>query len=235
MLKILRFGRSIFAVYLVLLFYFFILQLRVEASFEQVVSVTWQRAPMREALMQFANANRVGLFIDRRIDPSTLINFKAENKTVKKVFQDFADSAGFYCHFLGSVVYIGNAEMREILPRVILEHRKFIEQLDSANKNKVLTTARVKLRKMVTVKLPILSEPKKVLSNLAQQHQFTWQNLDKLQHDVWDENTLPSMQLGDFLILMLIGFNLDYVCESPDKGSSDKLILRIIEIPRNTQ
>jgi hypothetical protein len=208
------------------------MQLQVEASFEQTVSVTWQRVPMREALTRFANANRVGLFIDRRIDPSTLINFKAENKTVKKVFQDFADSAGLYCHFFASVVYIGNAEMQDILPRIISEHHKFIEQVGSTNKSKASTTARAKLRKMVTVKLPMLSEPKKILNNLAQQHQFTWQNLDKLQHDVWDENSLPSMQLGDFLILMLIGFDLDYICE-PDKISSDKLILRIIELPKN--
>jgi hypothetical protein len=205
------------------------MQLQVEASFEQTVSVTWQKAPIREALTRFANANRVGLFIDRRIDPSTLINFKAENKTVKKVFQDFADSAGLYCYFFTSVVYIGNAEMRDILPKVISEHHKFIEQVGNTNKSKSSTSARAKLRKMVTVKLPMLSEPKKILNNLAQQHQFTWQNLDKLQHDIWDENSLPPMQLGDFLILMLIGFNLDYTCEP-----SDKIILRIIELPKNT-
>ncbi|MDR1478459.1 MAG: hypothetical protein LBJ00_05905 [Planctomycetaceae bacterium] len=212
------------------MFCLFVLLTQAEASFEQVVSVTWQRAPMREVLMQFAKANRVGLFIDRRIDPAILINFKAEKKTVKTVFQDFANSAGFYCHFFGSVVYIGNGDMREILPRVIAEHRKFFEQVNTA-KNKNSANARVKLRKMATVKLPMLSEPRKILNNLAQQNQFTWQNLEKLQHDVWDENsTLPSMQLGDFLILMLIGFDLDYVCELPEKDSSGKMILRIIDV-----
>ncbi|MDR2641433.1 MAG: hypothetical protein LBC74_01425, partial [Planctomycetaceae bacterium] len=106
----LYFRRFLIFVCLVLAFFDFSLLQLAEANFGRVVSVTWQRVPIREALGRLANANRVGLFIDRRIDPSTLVNFKADNKTVKQVFKDFADSAGFYCYFFGSVVYIGQEE-----------------------------------------------------------------------------------------------------------------------------
>ncbi|MDR2641383.1 MAG: hypothetical protein LBC74_01170, partial [Planctomycetaceae bacterium] len=126
---------------------------------------------------------------------------------------------------------------REIFPELISKHRKFVAQIDNnTSTNKTFPAVRAKLQKLVSVKLPMLSEPKKVLNDLAQQHQFSWQNLDKLPHDVWDENVLPAMPLGDFLILMLVGFDLDYVCDLPDKNSSDKsdkMILRIINIPKN--
>jgi hypothetical protein len=215
-----------------------------EANFDRMVSVTWQGVPMRDALARLANANRVGLFIDRRVDPTTLINFKAENKTVRQVFLDFADSAGLYCYFFGSVVYIGQDKMRDIFPLLISRHRKFVAQIDkNAPANKMLPAARAKLQRLVNIRLPMLSEPKNVLKNLAQQHQFTWHNLDKVPHDVWAENILPPMPMGDFLILMLVGFDLDYVCEfqdkdssdknSPVKNSSDKMILRIIDISEN--
>jgi hypothetical protein len=219
-----------FVCFISLSFYF------VEANFESVVSIKIQGVPMRDALMRLANANRVGLFIDRRLDPSTLVSFQADNKTVRQVFQAFADSSGLYCYFLGSVVYIGRAEMRDIFPELVSRHRQFISQPDNNMlSNKSYLVARVKLSKLVNVKLPILSEPKNVLKNLAQQHQFTWQNLDKLPHDVWAENKLPAMPLGEFLILMLVGFDLDYVCELPSGNSQskdlpDKMILRIIDV-----
>jgi hypothetical protein len=226
-------GYKFFRLFVFFLILFFSFRELAAAGFDGVVSVTWRNTPMRETLMRLAKANRIGLFIDRRIDPETLINFKAENKTVKFVFQNWADSAGFYCYFFGSVVYIGHGEMREIFPELITKHRKFIAQIEKDTaKNKSLTIARAKLQKIVTVKLPLLSEPKKILNNLALQHQFQWKNLDKIPHDVWDENILPPMQFGDLLVLMLIGFELDYVCELNDKNSTNKMILTIINIPK---
>jgi hypothetical protein len=204
------------------------------SNFDRVVSVTWQGVPMRDALMSLAKSSRVGLFIDRRVDPSITINFKAENKTVKQVFQSYADSAGFYCYFFGSVVYLGRAEMRDIFPKLVLQHRTFLTQnQNNTTTDKSYSAARMKLSKLINVKLPMLSEPKNVLKNLAQQHQFTWQNLDKMPHDVWADNVLPSMPLNDFLILVLVGFDLDYVCVLPDdKNVSNKVILKIIDISK---
>ncbi|MDR2345699.1 MAG: hypothetical protein LBE18_06500 [Planctomycetaceae bacterium] len=206
-----------------------------KANFDSVISVKIHDVPLRDSLMQIAKSCNVSVFIDRRIDPSTKISIQAENKKVREVFQKLTDSSGLYCYFFVSVVYIGLDEMRNIFPHLLAEHRKFISQTDIRNaKNKTaLSAAQSILKKPVTIKLPILSEPKKVLSDLAQRHQFEWNNLNKVPHDVWDENHLPTMPLGDLLFLILIGFDLDYICSLQDNHASNKVILRIIDIKKN--
>jgi hypothetical protein len=177
---------------------------------QRVVNITWRNVPLKHGLTQFAKAYRIGLFIDRRIDPDMPISFSMDNQNIKTILQKFAESANLSCYFFDALVYIGPREMHSVLPELLNKNRNLITQLPPA--------VRAKLQKKIALKIPLLSEPKIILKKIATQNQFSWQNLDELPHDIWDENSLPPMPLNELLTLILIGFNSSYDINPPNKN-----------------
>ncbi|MDR2755387.1 MAG: hypothetical protein LBC20_06740 [Planctomycetaceae bacterium] len=172
------------------------------------VSVQWQETPLSESLKRLAETQKIGLLIDRRLDPSTPIHFESTGQPLGKMLQQLAASLDCGCVLFESTVYLGTKESATILPVLLSEQQHRLEKL---------TPRRVAIfHRKKTLLIPFLSEPKEVLQKLALQNNFRWKNPEILPHDLWDEKSLNNLSLNELLTVLLIGFEMTF--EMEDEG-----------------
>jgi hypothetical protein len=172
-------------------------------------NVKWAGTSLASSLSRFAETQKIGLLIDRRIDPQIPLHFESTNQSLKHVLQSLAESLDLACVFFDSTVYLGTKNATEILPELLAAKRRELEKLP--NRRAIL------FRQKLSFKIPFLSEPKEILQNLATQHSFHWKNPELLPHDLWDEKTLTGLSLDELLTLLLIGFDLTFEIEENGK------------------
>ncbi len=164
--------------------------------------VHWSAVPLDEVLKRFGETPQLGIFLDRRIDPSRLIEFKASRQPLGVLLDDLAASLDLGCCRLDSVAYIG--------PRIAVE--KFSNHL--AERRPSIAAS---LRRRVPLDAPFLATPKELLERLARDNGFHWQNLDDLPHDLWPERKLPPTPLFELFALLLVGFDKTFELDEGTK------------------
>ncbi|MDR2440126.1 MAG: hypothetical protein LBE12_12265 [Planctomycetaceae bacterium] len=170
------------------------------------VSVQWQETPLAESLKRLAETQKIGLFIDRRLDPSTPIHFESTGQPLGKILQQLAISLDYGCVLFESTVYFGTKESATILPVLLSDQQRRLEKL-TPRRNTIF-------RRKKTLPIPFLSEPKEILQKLALQNNFHWKNLEILPHDLWDEKSLNYLSLNELLTVLLIGFEMTFEIEN---------------------
>ena len=164
---------------------------------DREVDVHWSSVPLSQALERLGETQKIGVFLDRRVDPSWTIEFKASLRPVGALLDELADSLGLGCCRFDSVMYIGPKHAAQ-----------------------ALATSRTPvpaLNRRVPLKIPFLSEPKIVLEVLANNNGMSWRNLNQLPHDLWPQRTLPPMPLFQLFDLLLVGFDVTFELEEDGK------------------
>lgn len=168
-------------------------------------AVHWTQTPLRESLDRFAEAQRIGVVLDRRVDPSQSLQFESGPKPLNRLIAELADSLDLGCCFFETTVYLGPKNAAVAIAALREEHKKTLASLP------VRQTA--KLQRRSALKIAFLTEPRQLLQRLAEENGFRWKNLDELPHDLWDENRLPPMPIYEQLALILIGFDRTFGVE----------------------
>lgn len=176
-----------------------------EKPWSNTASVHWSEVPLGEALSRFASVQKIGIFLDRRIDTSSPLNFETSHQPLKTILQQLAASFDGSCYFSGSTVYIGPKAAALSLPVLSAEIRREIQKLP-ARQNVVF-------RRNVSLEIPFLSEPKNILRQTAEKNKLRWANLEILPHDLWDEKKLLNVPLYELLTFLLAGFDLSFQIE----------------------
>ncbi len=179
------------------------------AVWEKEASVHWKAVPLRESLDRFAETQQIGIFLDRRLDPSTPLDFDADRQPISILLGDFAKTLDIGFCPLGSVAYFGPKESVRVLPLLVADRRRSTPLF----------------KRKFPLSIPLLASPKEVLEELATKNGLRWANLDQLPHDLWAARQLPPMALGELFCILLIGF--DKTFEISDNGKT----LRIVPIP----
>ncbi|MDR0703439.1 MAG: hypothetical protein LBF88_00455 [Planctomycetaceae bacterium] len=203
---------------------------RVNANSNRVwqttISVQWRETPLGKSLQRLAETQKIGLLIDRRLDPSTPLHFESTGQPLGKMLQQLALSLGQGCVLFETTVYLGPKNTAEMLPVLLAEQQNRLEKL---------TPRRAAIfRRKISLNIPFLSEPKKILQKLSLQNNFRWKNLEILPHDLWNEKSLDNLSLNELLTILLIGFEMTFEIE--DDGET----LRILplsqrqSLPRST-
>ena len=177
------------------------------AVWDREASVHWSAVPLGEALERFGATQEIGVFLDRRINPSRMIEFDASRRSVGALLDELADSLDLGCCRFDSVAYIG--------PKHAARALATRQPLPVAT-----------LRRRVLLEIPFLSTPKEVLERLADDNGLRFSNLDRLPHDLWPQRELPPTPLGQLFDLLLIGFDATFELE--DDGKT----LCIVPIPQ---
>jgi hypothetical protein len=176
---------------------------------QTTVSVQWRETPFGESLKRLAEAQNIGLFIDRRLDPSTPLHFESTGQPLGEILQQLALSLGQGCVLFETTVYLLPKDAAEMLPVLLEEQQNRLEKL---------TPRRAAIfRRKRSIHIPFLSEPKDILQKLALQHNFRWKNLEILPHDLWDEKSLNNLSLNELLTILLIGFEMTFEIEDNDE------------------
>ncbi len=156
--------------------------------------------PLRRALHNLGQANRVAVFLDRRVNPSKEITLSQDRPPLWEVFRSVAAQGSAECALIGNVVYVGPKGSAEILVMAAAVRRDELRALPEG--------VRRRLQKPVTLSWDILATPKGLLSEWGSAVEIDPDKIQEaLPHDLWAEGVLPSMLPTDALSLLLIGFD----------------------------
>lgn len=184
------------------------------------MDLTWDSVPLREGLERLAEAQRIAVFLDRRIDPDQEVSVSFSNQPVSAVFSLLAAEVGASWAKVGNVVYVGPEEVARKLPTVAELQSQFAKASGIPGVEKLIDQKKYHW--------PKLSTPHGLLSELAASHRMTWTNLDLVvKHDLWAAGDLPPLKTTEYLTLILAGYGATYRYDKTDDG----IKLQLIPIP----
>src|SRR5207244_7716994 len=98
---------------------------------DQRVDITLQGRllPLREGLDQLSRGYSVAMFLDRRIDPDQLVDYKARDTALESAVQQIAAAAHAETAAIGSVVYVGPRETASQLATMAAMRRQDVAGL----------------------------------------------------------------------------------------------------------
>ena len=183
-------------------------RVQAEALLAQSADVRLKNAPLGAALQRLSGAFGLPLWLDRRVDPTTVINLEERGATLGQLLARAAGQAGLGTALCGPVFYVGPPKEAERLREVTLRSRSLVRDLPPA-------VRRAYTRRGETV-WPRLTEPRVVVEALLAQNGLRLQDSDAIPHDLWEGRELPSMPVADRLTLMLYGFGLEWAPSEED-------------------
>lgn len=176
------------------------------SSLDNRVSLLRRKVPLRDAVQRFGDSNRLSIFVDRRLDPSSPVDMIAENKTVREVLDEFAAANGWAVSYLPPIVYLGPPETTTELATSLYRQHQIVQEMP------------LKRRRALTTQSPRawerLTEPRKLVSQWAAQHQLEITGTEQIPHDLWDAFQLPKTDIVSALSIVLAGFDLGVQVES---------------------
>jgi hypothetical protein len=194
---------------------------------QTTVSVQWRETPFGESLKRLAEAQKIGLLIDRRLDPSTPLHFESTGQPLGQMLQQLALSLGQGCDLFETTVYLAPKDTAEMLPVLLEEQQNRLEKL---------TPRRAAIfRRKRSLHIPFLSEPKEILQKLALQNNFRWKNIEILPHDLWNEKSLNNLSLNELLTILLIGFEMTFEIEDDGETLVMLQLSKQQSMPRPTE
>lgn len=183
------------------------------ASFSGLMS----KAPIGTRLKKFATSQRVGLFIDRRVDPSLKLSISIQNGTIEQFFWGIADSLDLGVCKIDDLYYMADKDVSAALPIAWSNLKK--ADSEQRSKSDVAWTARDSLSSSSVV------SPKSLLLALSDRHGFSIDNPDEVPHDLWAGFETPPLTLEGRVAILLAGFGKWY------ERSSDGKSIKIIDFP----
>lgn len=187
-----------------------------------VRDVVWSAGtPVRQALMTLGEMQGIAIMLDRRIDPESGIELSLRDVTVMDVVAQVAAQCDAAPRWLDAVVYVGPRAATAGLMAAAAQRRREAQSLPRARATR-LTARRV-------WSWDELAAPRMLLEELAREAQITWDDIDRVPHDLWPAMDLPPLTWTDRATLVLAGFDLTF--ELGDRGGR----ARLVELPVPTR
>lgn len=173
------------------------------------VSVMWRDAELKDRLMRFSQNQRVAIFIDRRIDPSTIINLTSNQVTTEQFLLNVAQKAEIGICQIEDIYYLGPQKIANSLASTSES------LLKAANKFGKRTQLRWNMSK------PLLTEavvnPKQLLLEIAKANDIQIDGINGLPHDLWSGLDLPASSLACRFSILLAGFDKSFQFKATGK------------------
>jgi hypothetical protein len=190
---------------------------RTKTTLAEPTSVAWDNTPLVYALSSLADARRLTIVRDRRIDPQRPLTLTVHERPLSSVLDEIAKSIQHGYSQFGPVAYLGPVETAKKL-RTLAALR-----LDDAGRLPAATRRRLLAAK--SWHWDRLAEPRKLAQELAAEAGVTLSNPDRIPHDLWPGGDLPPLSWIDRLSLLLAQFDLTF--RIGDGGRR----VEIVEIP----
>ena len=163
------------------------------------ISASWTEADLRDRLINFAQTQKAAIFIDRRIDPSQLINITMNNVSPEQFLWSIAKKQSIGVSRVGDFYYFGPPTTAASLPTLW-------KQLRSESSKQKLNY-QVDWTKRAPIKTGQVVNVKTLLEELASENKFQIENLDEIPHDIWSQFELPRLSLDGRVAILLVGFD----------------------------
>ena len=168
----------------------------------QRIGVTWSDTPLRSAIEGLAQAQRVAVLIDRRLDPGRSIELVLTDTPLEEAFSKIAQAVDARCCWVGPVAYFGPAPSASRLRTVIERRRLDARKLPSKARSVFFASKSLHWEDFAT--------PRDLLQQLADQNGLRLSELGRVPHDLWAAVDLPPLPLFERLSLIAIQFDLTF-------------------------
>ena len=199
---------------------------KTDAAFQRALTarfgvVNWpEGSRLSDQLQRLAEWQRVAIFLDRRIDPSTPIELTVRQVTLAELLEQLATQSGAVTAHIGSVVYIGPRDTIAGLPLIAQQRAREVRALPGNSGRPLLASRRWGWDE--------LAEPRALLAELAGEAGVVIEGIDEIPHDLWPKTDLPSLSWSDRLSIVLAGFGRTF--ELAERGNT----VRIVPMPEQT-
>ncbi|MDC0261773.1 hypothetical protein OAK47_00985 [Planctomycetaceae bacterium] len=173
---------------------------------------------LRETLRQIEQAYHLASFRDRRIDPEQTVELAKSNGDVRKLLTSIGEAVDCRVSFTGQLVYVGPESNTRLLRSLIAQRTLEIRRMIRDRPNSRLMVPQAFL-------WPVLSQPRELVIQVAANAQFTINNPELIEHDVWSAGTIPEATVPEILSILLLGFDLTF------EISEDRKSITLVPIP----
>lgn len=175
------------------------LQARLDAV---IPKVFWSGAPLRLVVRSLSTNQRIGILIDRRVDPDQPVDLTLDDVTVRTLLEKIVEPRELGWTRVGSVIYLGPAETAAILRTLsVLRHN------DAA---KLPAGAAAAFRRSEPLAWDDFATPRELLTRLAQSGGIAIEGLGQVPHDLWAAADLPAFPWVDRLTLLAVQYDLTF-------------------------
>jgi hypothetical protein len=180
----------------------FLTGVALERRLDEAIGASWSGRQLREVLESIERNLHVCLRLDRRIDPNQMVEWSAASLPLREIVSQLAARHGASVAWLGPVGYIGPPATATRLVATAAERRADVEKLSPELRTTLLAT-----RPLVW---PDLTEPWKLLEQLAAEAELRVVNGDLVPYDLLYHGTTPPLTLIDRLTFVAAQFDLTY-------------------------
>ncbi len=171
---------------------------KLDLHLQNPISATWKDSPVKSRLLNFARQQKVGIFVDRRIDTEQRINVSSRNVTFEQFLWKIAAQGNWGVCRLDDFFYVGPPETTAALP--------ILWQQMKAETRRRASSFEVDWNQSSEFETEEIFIPAEALQQLGEEHGFAITD-GKLVHDVWQAVDLPNNSLDAQVALLLVGFD----------------------------
>lgn len=193
---------------------------QLDLHLQKPVSVSWTDSPIKSRLLNFAHQQKIGIFVDRRIDTEKRVSITSRDVSIEQFLWQVAEQGGWGICRLDDFFYLGPPETTATLP--------ILWQQMKAKTRKRSKDYEVAWSQRSEFELNEIFIPAEVLQELSRQHEFTVTS-GKLPHDVWSAVDLPANSVDAQVGVLLVGFNQWFL---RSRNGKDVTLVEFPEIER---
>jgi hypothetical protein len=175
-------------------------------ALEERRSETSKGIPLRQALQRLRMDTGIAIVLDRRVDPSRLVDASTDYVTTRNSISAYAKSAAASASFGDNVVAIGPLDATARLRTLTAINRKSILSM----RRKVNPELYRLLARSHHWSWPDLTEPRQLIVEAAIDLGTTVDNPEMIPHDLWATVNLPPLTFTEFATLVLNQFDLNF-------------------------
>lgn len=196
-----------------------------QAALDEPFAAAWEAIPLRTLLRAIAGHRHVALLLDRRLDPTQPVTFRAAEGSLWAALQGIAAAVGAEARRVGNVVCIGPPDSVSKLRTLVA-----LREQELLTRRRGLPVARQRqLTDEQTVHWNDLDRPADILRQIGEQFALRIDGLDAVPHDLWAAATLPAVRADEALTLVLGQFDLTFEWTDTADG------VRIVPMPERVE
>jgi hypothetical protein len=179
---------------------------RFDEALQRRVGVSNQTRPLRPLVRELAANQRVGVLIDRRVDPAAIVVVDIASKPLADALDEIAAQVGARAVVVANIVYIGPpsaAATVATLARSKTDALRSAAGVSSIRQNELAT-------RRLTSHWNDLDEPRTLFVETADRYGLTVENPEAIPYDLGAGWTLPEMTASEALSLLAIQFDLSF-------------------------
>jgi hypothetical protein len=165
-------------------------------------TVHWEQLPLGDAVKRLKAVSNVFVVVDRRVDPGERINLSVANASAGDIVAQLADAGALGHVSLQSLFYVGPPRTAERLSTLAALRRKDVAALANDQRRS--------LSERRGIVWPRLTEPRRLIVRLIENHGWRVERSERIPHDLWPAGELPKLALADQLTVLLAGFDRTY-------------------------